>query len=479
MTVKRYPDKQRRTQPVPQQAKRRGSGEKKSRGQTEQTLLSANADHVWAAHRKRTAWDSFIKTLIAALLMAVTAVALWYVSRSMVEKPELMFMPEGEIEHAIGVEALLIRDETVQEIPQEGSFVPSVIEGSRVAKDESIAMLVPESQIETVNSLQNVRQQIVRLQGELMRKGRGTEAKRIFNESDTQILPMIHMIREDGMGNRGDGLPSYLSSIQIILEQRDSGLENVDFEDAELAALLESRNQLKAQLEDQSVSVRASLPGIVSYNTDGLEAQLRVDSLELFTRNQLEEFLSSSRRLMQSDNSEEGTHTVRICQNNTQFLAAFLPGASMQDLSAGEKRTHRIRIIGEGVILTDCTVVKEEPMEDGIFVIFSTSQMVERFLEHRVVDIQILMTSPLSNVEEGKTRLRIPISALLNDDYEQTGIGEIFLNESGYAKKYSVIVVDFDREYAMIESVKGSIPNTESILIKNPGSIREGEKVVQ
>ena len=130
---------------------------------------------------------------------------------------------------------------------------------------------------------------------------------------------------------------------------------------------------------------------------------------------------------------------------------------------------HVIRIPSEGISISDCKVVRCSVTRDGLLVVFQTTNQVERLLDRRTVNIEIVQTKT--------TGIRVPISTLANADYDR-GVATIFVNESGYARGYSVQIKDYDREYAIIAPLENEqIPSISTIVITNPGTVKEGDKV--
>lgn len=440
------------------------------------TILVANTEHRWRMFRRRSAWGAAFSVGVVALVLVVAYASYWYVSRFAKEKPILIFMSEGTIVHSLGARGFVAREETVESLSNEGLLLPVAVEGSRVAKEENLAMIVPESQLEAVSELQNLRQSIVQLQNDLLNQGKGSDAKRIFEECDSQILPIINQIRDGGSENRSENTQSHISAIQIILEKRDAQLGDVDFNDSQLSALLDSKDQLQTALSIQSDRISSPVPGIVSYKSDSLDKELSVSSLETLSIDKAEEIIRTAKPRME-DFIQDAKRQIRICENNIQYIGVVLNKSDMGSFFPSEGEKYDLAIAGEGVELPSCTVDRVDFGSDKVLVVFSTTKMVERLLDLRIVDVDILLNPDLPELEEGKTRLKIALTALLDDKYETTGIGEIFLNVSGYAQKYPVKIIDYDREYAIIESIKGNVPNTKNILISNPRSVEEEQKV--
>jgi hypothetical protein len=114
-------------------------------------------------------------------------------------------------------------------------------------------------------------------------------------------------------------------------------------------------------------------------------------------------------------------------------------------------------------------VIRSAEAYNGVFVVFESPNQIERLLDRRTAEVEIVRS-----VTEG---LKVPRTALIKPDYE-LGYARILINSSGYARSLSVIILDYDREYAIISPVADfDKPDTSTIVITNPNTLSEGEKV--
>ena len=427
-------------------------------------------DHIRNVKRKRTTRSALLLWLIVPLFMVVAAAATLYVTDYVAPKPNYAFVTRGVIEHTIGASALIIRDETAYLSSTEGELVTMALEGSRVSKDQDLAMVIPEDAKETAEQLNLLQQQIVDRQRELLAAGKGPGAEAIYDESDTNIVPIINMIRLDAITGTQANLVSYTSSIQVLMDTRDNALQSVDFQDEQLNALLAQKESLESSLATNATRFRAEVPGIVSYKLDGLEAKLSSAAVSVLTPSELDAYLSGSNGTMMSDlHVESNTNAFRICQNAEQYFAMVVPGASVNDFPIDASVD--IRITNEGILINDLKVVRSLQSLDGVFIVMQTSSSVERLLDRRTVEIEIIRKST--------SGLKVPVASLIDPDYT-TGYAQMMYNASGYARLMTVKVNDHDREYAIVEPAEGfDIPNDSTIIITNPQTISEGEKVEQ
>ena len=426
-------------------------------------------NHVRKTHRKNTVSRALSMTLVVMLFLVVAAAAVLYITDYVAAKPNCAFVSTGTIEHSIGTTALIVRDEQTFTSSTEGTLAALALEGSRVSKDQALAMIIPDGLESTSASLNNAQQQIVELQRKLMSEGKGSGAQTICDEADSQILPIIKMIRSDSLNNSLSNLISYSSSIQVLMDTRDSALQNIDFQDEQLNTLIAGKVELENTLSTQAATLSAAIPGIVSYKLDGLEGILNTTVITEMTPEQYYEYLEKSKGTISNDLAvKKDEAALRICQNAEQYLVTIVKGYSVTDFPVDA--SVNIRVPSEGVVIENCRIVRAVQSTGGVFIVMQTGSQVERLLDRRTAEIEIIRSS--------NTGLRVPTSALVNADYKM-GYAEVIYNSSGYAAKLTVTVVDHDREYAIIAPVEATpnVPDTSTIIITNPDTIKVGDKI--
>ena len=419
--------------------------------------------------RKRDALRAAFNALLCVLILCgMMVISVLYLVDYVAAKPKYAFASQGSIEHTIGATALVVRNESVMTSTHTGELMTQATEGSRVAKGQHLAIVIPEGMESTIVDLQNVEQQIVDRERQLMLEGKGVSAKSVFSEANDEIRPIVTMIRQDSILNNLSNMTSYSSSIRVLMEKRDANLKDVDFNDEQLTTLRASESALRTQLENRANSIYAEAPGIVSYKLDGHENEITYDLLMEMVDSKCEELISQCSSIITSDlDIKQNEPVLRIVQNDVQYFACLLKDAPMDEFQTSSN--HVIRIPAEGISISDCTVIRCSVTRDGLLVVFQTSNSVERLLDRRTVNIEIVQTKT--------TGIRVPVSALADADYDR-GVATIYVNESGYARGYSVQIKDYDREYAIIAPLeKEDVPSISTIVITNPQTVKEGDKV--
>jgi len=446
----------------------RSKGSTLSKPDTSRTVSREHLGHLQQVRRKRAITSALFMTVVVLLLAVVTASAILYVKDYVSAKPKFAFVTVGVVEHSVSAEVLIVRRETVVHSATAGSLVTLSTEGSRVSKTQELAMVIPDGMEDTVLELKNVQRQIVEIERDLVSLGKGMGAVAVYNETNAEILPLIDMIRIDSFYRDLSNLNSYSSSIQVLMDKRDLRLQNIDFDDERLSTLRTNKTRLENQLSDRSAIISAQEPGIVSYKLDGLENKLTPDTLMNIVSLECERFIDEAQRIILSDLvAEKNQPVLRICQNESQYFASVISDMGVSDFPVDS--IHTIRVPSEGIIIEECKVIRSTEGIGGVFVVFRTPNQIERLLDRRTAEVEIVRSST--------SGLRVPRTALVNPDYELR-YAKILINSSGYARSLGVKILDYDREYAIISPIERfDKPDTSTIVITNPNTISDGEKV--
>ncbi len=501
------------------------------------------------------------------------------------EKPNFSFVTTGAVEHTIGARALVVRDEDTINCVNSGELVTQITEGSRVAKDQELAIVVPDEMKSVVQDLRNVQSQISDVQQELIMAGGVSEADIIYRNYNKNLSAILDSVRFDSMGGNLSNMSSYGSSVNVILDEREDEMSRINFDDERISVLRNDEAVYEAQVEKYASRITAHRPGIVSFRLDGREEALSYDTFLSMPVSEVKDYINNSVGAISSDLSVDAdTPVVRIAQNESQFLSVYLSSndAAVSDFAVGT--LHDINVRTEGISIDDCRVVRCENDNSGMLITFETSRSVEALLDLRTVDIEIVITetdgmrvsvpslvnevyapkgnpafciylAPGANVgpdtfgdsavfnvtiipnvkkdddgniiEQQNTSVAgctvIYTEAMENGGYvvafstpndysalkkidrlypdgymasfvdtatglgmtadkivvsEYSGMASIYTNNQGFVEEIRVIVLDNDREFAIIDKVgKASVPNLNTVIITNPNTVKPGDKV--
>lgn len=450
----------------------KGSAEDKIKAKDKKPDQNAVPDQIRKSSSRRRA---LVNSGLAVVLVLAGLLVLVFIVHHLFDyfavKPNLEFVTNGTIEHTIGSRAMIVRDENVVSTEHGGDFVTQAAEGSRIARGQAIAMVVPADMQTVVENLRNTQSQISDVQQELIAEGAAEGADVIYSDIDQSLAPIINMMRLDAIDGNLSSLSSYASSISVLMSQRESELAELDFDDERLRTLRSDERGYESQLQNRASVINAPEPGIVSFKLDGLETVLNYDVLLSADAGTIRDYINDAVGIIPSTLTvQAGDNVARIASNNDQYIACFL-NESDAPITAFDVGSHHTVIVGsEGLSIGKCVVQRVTQTSNGNYlVVFSTTRYVEDLLDIRSVDIEVVIT---------ETRgMRVPVSSLVNPDYSR-GVASLYVNDQGFCSELGVLITDYDREFAIITPMgDSSAPNLQTVYITNPESVEPGDQV--
>ena len=364
--------------------------------------------------QNRAVRNGILGTIVVVAALLVLSFVVHHLYDYIAEKPRFAFVTMGTVEHSIGAKALIVRDETVIITAKAGDLVTQITEGSRVAKDQALAMVVPDTMKSVVTDLRNVQSQISDVQQELIISGSVPEADTIYKKYNNNLANLMDSVRFDAMNGNLTNAASYGASINVVIEERESQMSKIAFNDDRLRVLRDDEKKYQSQLQRDAAVINANKPGIVSFRLDGKESEIEYSKFLNMPLNDIRKYINDSKSAITSDlyvKEDEGA--VRIAQNESQYLTVNLSknDAAMSDFAVGTK--HDINVRSEGISIDDCEVVRCEEDSGGMLITFNTSRAVESLLDRRTVDIEIVI-----NESSG---MKTSVSSLMNVEYAPKG----------------------------------------------------------
>ena len=321
--------------------------------------------------------NGVLGAVVVASALFVLAFVVHHLYDYIAEKPNFSFVTMGAVEHTIGAKALVVRDEDIINSENAGELVTQITEGSRVAKGQELAIVVPEDMKSVVQDLRNVQSQISDVQQELILSGGSAEAEVIYRNYNKNLSAILDSVRFDAMSGNISNLASYSSSVNVILDEREDEMSKIKFVDESISVLRSDEAVYEAQLERYASIVNAHRPGIVSFRLDGKETVLSYKDFLMMPAAEIKGYINNSVGAISSDLTIEAeAPVVRIAQNESQYLAVYLSNndATLSDFAVGT--LHDINIRTEGISIDDCKVVRCENDASGMLITFETTRAV-------------------------------------------------------------------------------------------------------
>ena len=302
-----------------------------------------------------------------------------------------------------------------------------------------------------------------------MNQGKGAGAKVIYDESDREIAYLVDMVRKESMQARTANIDAYKTSISVIMDRRDVKLLSVEFNDLRLNELKKQKQDLEKQLGIVAGTLSAKIPGMVSYYIDGLEEVLTPDSLNEMSIGKYRDLINAAEiKHTAGTRTSKNEPVLRITSGIYQYIIVLIPAGYKSGFVIDSY--HELLSPMMGTKIPEYRVINIIEGNEEIAVIFRTERQLERFSDTRFFDTEIVVKKV--------TGMRIPFTSIF-DFNEKEKRGSIFIVNGGYIRRSEVEIVDYNREYAIIEASPGSeyTPQISGYLIKNPESVKEGDSI--
>jgi hypothetical protein len=406
-------------------------------------------------------------SIFVMAIMLVTILLIITVMQQAKPSPRFIFIQEGLLAHTVQSTGLIIRDETTFSAPVSGLLKPLATEGSRAAKGQKLALIIPADKESQLKDLQQCESNITSLQTELMSTGKGAGAQAIFDESAAALSSIINLIRSDTSKGTLANMSAYSTSISVILEQRTTKLSTIDFKDSRIDALESQRDSLQKTLGLDAGTLVCQKPGIVSFKMDGLENVLKMELAASITAADYRNYIGhSASSATNKATVEKDEPVMRISSSLGQYLVFLLPDTDATRFKVDD--FINISVPGDGLVIENCRCIRSETSGSDALLVFRTDRKVERISNVRTIQAELTISTT--------TGLKVPVSALINTDADTARATLMVVNE-GFTRTCLVEIVDQDREYAIIKAIDTETykPEVSSILVVNPEAIEAGE----
>lgn len=321
---------------------------------------------------------------------------------------------------------LVVRNETLIPLTQQG-FVYYIAEnGSRVSKDGKIADLYASQEAAVV------RQQLRAL--------------------DTEIAE-LQTIEEQGQNNRTNldiiNTQLYKAQAAVIAEMSEPHMSQIDMASADLLALMNKqqitigrttsfegrlselnsqRASLAAQDADPTSSVYSPMAGYFVNTVDGLESVIDANTITSITTEEI-------RQAMETEPIVDSTRYIgKVVGSYEWYLVCVLPAEEMTRLPMDSTVRLRLPFVSNETI--PVTVVAENRDRDGnMAVVFRCDYMSADLSDIRLEQVQVLVKQ--------HSGLRVPDEAVRFNDAQEAGV---FVQE-GNVIRFRRIRVTYHSEY--------------------------------
>lgn len=304
----------------------------------------------------------------------------------------------------INTQVYVIRKETEITGASSGVMVPAVANGSRVAKDDTVAYVFEDSaSAERYAKSLEIQQEIDRCDGFSDNNAALTDVERLDEEVDNNFLLYLDALDS---GNYADACERAGEFNDTLTRFKIATGETIDFtqKKAELQKQLET---LKGEIKQLS-TITASGAGYYVSSTDGYEHMIEYDQAPNLTVEQVEKAKDTS----QPPAASEGT-MGKLIQDFDWYLACVVDVDQIADFEVGD--AVRVSLPNAVAEPLDTTVAALNNESDGrAALILKCNQMSEQLATLRIEDARIILAEYKG--------LKIPSAAVRTNEDGEKGV---------------------------------------------------------
>lgn len=349
-----------------------------------------------------------IKASPVHYITGVVFIALIVIIICFVLKPtdKRILLKNGTIEKTEIVTAYVIKKESVIDKDIAKVMVPVVGEGSKTQKGGIIATYKSDEYKNYEETLSKMDKEILELMNDL---------PVIYSSEVDAIDREIYEIVKQSIGETSYAkMQEYKQRINTYINKRANIISDLSPDGAEIRKLITKRNEYESSAKKSNDNVIATMSGLVSYKTDGLEEKLFIDNINELGYSDIKEIVEK--------NNEIDNTTIKIVNNYEAYIVTKVPLESKEYLK--ESYDYNIRLLENNNQEIKGELTKICETEDGIELYFKITNGIEYLVDLREIEIEIIWW--------GTSGLIIENTAL--NKYENKEIYYV------YAVKYSEIV---------------------------------------
>lgn len=356
-----------------------------------------------------------------------------------------LFLPAtvqwGRLDTDQEISALVLRDETIVNSPEQARIMCIAAEGEMVTANTTIAMLYKSGYND--KNMQN----LITLQQKIKDYQENNILANVINaDLDTvngQINAKLEEIRQCTANGQTGALLTYERELKDLMTHRQQLMKDIITPDEYLQKLYDQETGLQAKIDETRAAATAPADGYISYIFDGLENQLTVANISNLTP---KDVLNLEKQVLQGDIVDfssglraAGDPLCRIV-NATHWYALVVMSKSESTMSAGAVCEVTFDGMSDAV---EANVVQYVEEGTKVLAVLEMTQGTQNMTSLRRIG---------GHVGRSAEGFKVPVTALVQTDTGTT----VQVQTSQGVTAVAVDVMASDSKSAIVSEVKGS-----------------------
>ncbi len=350
---------------------------------------------------KKSPWEKLLTVLLVIGLMLYIG---YQAYRSIFTVVETELATTYSVYESIDTKGIVFRSETLIP-PTSGGYTYYLIEnGTRVAKDSSIAAIYEKQEHGRIKQeMEEIDAQIAALRTIEADGSSGRITLDVLNDQlDDAVLALIN----DTDSGVFDTVDSAKFSLLSLLSKRELVVgENVDFA-TKIASLEKEKSSLKKQFKSAKSVIHAPVAGYFADRTDGFENSVKIGKLKGMSVEEMNKHLTAK---PSNDKKSAG----KIVSGYEWYMGCVVPDSYYNVLGEGRDLSIRMSFVTEEEIPVTVHSCKKDN-KGNLAVVFRCDYMSEELSTIRLEEVQIQLVQ--------HTGLKVSKRAIVLDDQQQAGV---------------------------------------------------------
>lgn len=378
--------------------------------------------------KKHNKFISFLnkhkKKLLFVLILCIVIYIIYIVANLIKNPTDTVFVEMGQIEEKESGIGYIIRDETVLKGENYKNGIEQIkSEGEKVAKGEAIFRYYSNNEDNLTQKIQDLDAKIDEAMAD---EDSSLDTKVIEEQIDTNISELYG---ESSLIKIKDAKQTISNNMtkkaKIVGEYSPAG--------SYLKKLIDERSKYENELNSGAEQLTAVKSGVVSYRVDGYEDILTPDDFSKYNKEFLDGLNLKTGQIIPSNN-ESG----KIIDNYSCYIVSILDSEYAKSAEVGDQVNLRLPS-GQEVESTIEYITKEN---DECIITFKIDKGVEELISYRKISFSIIWWD-----ESG---LKIPNSAISEEDHDGNKVSYIIRRRVGYEDKILVKILKANERYSVV-----------------------------
>lgn len=340
---------------------------------------------------------------------------------------EKYIVQNGDVELTELTTAFMVKGES--SIPKEVGkvLVPIIAEGAKVAKGNIVATYKGEEFENYEQTLEAMDKEILILMQDL---------PPVYSSDVDTIESQIYSLVKSAIGETSYiEMQDYKQTINRNINKRAKIMGELSPEGAAIRELIQKRNEYEESAKKSNDNIIATMAGIVSYKTDGLEDKIKTSDIGKITYKELKNI---------TEKKETSNNNIKIVNNYLAYIVAKVDLNNLEYITLNKK--YKLRLVEDVATEFVAELIKYEKSEDSIEVVFKIENGIEKLVSVRETDVEIVWWTT--------TGLFVPVSSI--NKYENKDIAYVTVLKYGEYSKIPIKIYRQNEKHAIVDNYTNS-----------------------